>query len=45
MKKVFIHPGYVAFSHKNDIALVKLEKDVRIDEDARPAAVPENSKG
>lgn len=38
--EVFVHPGYVAFSHKNDIALVKLASSVSIDDFAIPACLP-----
>ena len=43
--KVFIHPGYKAFSHKNDIALVKLSSSAILnDETVIPACLPKASK-
>jgi len=38
--KVFIHPGYVAFSHKNDIALIKLSSSAKLDDHVSAACLP-----
>ena len=42
--KVFIHPGYVAFSHKNDIALIKLSSSAKLDDHVSPAYLPTKSQ-
>jgi len=39
-KTLYPHPGYIAFSHKNDIGLIRLASNVDLSDDVVPAVLP-----